>query len=179
MAVVFTLTQSSITLEPMRVTIGGVAMGGTKGGVKITVKHEEQEVTVDQYGRTPVKSFNAGDRIEIKFTLAESSYANLAKVLRTSTLRSTGGTAVGVGGLYAGSKDSTSDAVALLFHPINTDDGTLTRDINVWKATCDDVGELMYGPDGATMFETTWHAYLDTSKTAGKMLIDFGLTAAT
>lgn len=179
MATAFTLTPGDIRLDNMRVTIGGTAMGGTVGGVEISVTHETLEQTVDQYGKTPVQTFNQGDRVTVKFGLAESTYANLAKSLGTGTLRSSGGTAVGVGGKFSGAFVGSSVAVALIFHPLDKDDSAVTNDINVWKAVCLRCDPIKYGPDQMTMFATEWLAIVDTSKTAGKQLIDFGLAAAT
>lgn len=179
MATAFTLTAADLRLDNHRVTIGGTAMGGTIGGVEFAVNTEVLEVTVDQYGKTVVQTYNVGDAVMVKLTLAESTLANLNRALHTSTLRSSGGTAVGVGGLFAGAKVGTTAAVALIFHPIDKDDAVLTHDVNVWKAICRRCSPIKHGPDQITLFETEWLVLLDTSKTAGKMLIDFGLAAAT
>lgn len=180
MAIAFTPTPTGLVLDVMRVSIGGTAMGLTKGGVEISVTSEWLKVMSDQYGKTPLQMFNVGDDVSIKFALHEWSYANLNRALGpTSTLRSTGGTAVGVGGLMAGSKIGTTVAVALIFHPLDVDDGTLTDDINVWKAICTRCEPIKWGPEQEIVLATEWSVIADTSKTAGKMLIDFGLAAAT
>jgi hypothetical protein len=128
-----------------------------------------------------VQMFNTGDEVKVKFGLAEFSYANLAKALGpSSTLRSSGGTAVGVGGLYAGAKVGTTVAVALIFHPLDEDDTSLVDDINVWKAWAR-CGAMQFGGKGKgeLILPVECEVMADTSKTQGKMLIDFGLAAAT
>ncbi|HYE91293.1 MAG TPA: hypothetical protein VEA38_09750 [Terriglobales bacterium] len=179
MAIAFTPTIGDVTLENMRVTIGGTAMGMTLGGVTISFTGKKTVARADQYGDSIIKSWNGGIGIRAKFGLLETTYANMAKVLREATLRSSGGTAVGIGGLFAGSKISTTDGVALLFHPLAIDDGTLTRDINIWRAVPDVPEPFKYGPDQVNAFMVEYEGELDLSKTAGKMLADFGLAAAT
>src|SRR3990167_4899405 len=109
MATAFTATPSGILLPNMRVSIGGTAMGLTKNGVMIHCATDWLLQAYDQYGTMPVQAWNLGDRVEgLSFTLAEFSYANLQRALGpTSTLRSTGGTAVGIGGLYAAAQVGT------------------------------------------------------------------------
>lgn len=181
MATAFTPTPTNILLPNMRATIAGTAMGLTVGGVEVTHNPEWHKVGSDQYGGMNVQGFHIGDEVSVKFGLAEFSYANLAKALGpTSTLRSSGGTAVGVGGLYAGAKIATAVGVALIFHPLDEDDSSLVDDINVWEAIlrCD---PIQFGGKGKgeLVLNVTADVYADTSKTQGKMLIDFGLAAAT
>lgn len=180
MAIAFTPTPGNIILPNMRITIGGSAMGLTIGGVEIECTSEWLKATSDQYGSMVVNQFNTGDDVKVKFGLHEFSYANLNRALGvTSTLRSTGGTAVGLGGLYAGAK-SVSQAVALIFHPLDEDDTSLVDDINVWKAIlhCE---AISFGGKGKseTQLNVNCDVIADTSKTQGKMLVDFGLAAAT
>jgi len=180
MAIAFTPTPSGILLPNHRITINGVAMGLTKGGVEINVSTAWVNATADQYGSMRLNMFSAGDEVTVKFGLAEFSYANLNYALgTTSTLRSTGGTAVGVGGLYSGAKVGTTVAVALIFHRLTIDDGTISDDINVWKAILTRCDPIKYSNDEPVTLMTEWSVIADTSKTAGKMLIDFGLAAAT
>ena len=179
MAIAFTPTPSGIVAPNMRVTIAGTAMGLTVGGVEITCTTDWERVTADQYGSSLLQMFNRGDNVKLKFGLIEWSLGNLERALgKTSTQRTVGGTAVGLGGLFSGAKIGTTVAVALIFHPLHIDDGTLTDDVNVWKAVCTRCDQIKQGLE-VTKLMTEWDATLDTSKTAGKMLIDFGLAAAT
>lgn len=182
MAIAFTPTASGILMPNMRVSIAGTAMGLTEGGIEIIPQSDWLKVPTDQYGTSTAQMFSLGDNVDLRFGLMEFSYANLNRALgTTSTLRSTGGTAVGLGGLYAAAKVGTTVAVALIFHPLDEDDTSLIDDINVWKAVCTKCEPLQYGGigKGKLTLMTEWHATLDTSKTAGKMLIDWGLAAAT
>ena len=181
MATAFTPTPSGILLPNMRINIAATAMGLTIGGVEVECNPEMLRISSDQYGNMIVQMYNTGDEVKLKFGLTEFSYANPAKAVGpTSTLRSTGGTAVGVGGLYAGAKIGTSVAVALIFHPLDEDDTSLIDDINVWKAILR-CGPMQFGGKGKgeLILPIECDVIADTSKTQGKMLIDFGLAAAT
>ena len=175
----FSGTASNIRLDVCQVSIGGTDIGFTEGGVDIGIDCQQIVITSDQYGATPLNTKNTGSVVTVKFVLKETSYANLAKCLYESTLRTTGGSAVGVGGLLAGAVDGLTVAVALLLHPVDIANGTLTNDVNVWKAVPRPGWKTKLGPNKETLFEVEFLALRDSSKTAGKQLIDLGATAAT
>lgn len=179
MAIAFTQTIGSIRLDNQRVTLAGSEVGTTKGGVTVTYQAGVLEVTGDQYGITPLNTYSTGDRITIKFALMESTYATLTKLMHGSTLRTTGGTGLGIGGKLSSSFVGTTIASAIILHPLDTDDGTLTKDVNIWKAVPISLSPVKFGPDEVTIWECEFVAIVDTGKTAGKQLIDFGLAAAT
>ena len=182
MAIAFTPTVTNIRLDNMHVTIGGTAMGLTQGGIEITIEGKTLEVKSDQYGDTVVQTFNVGDRVTIKLGLLEATLANLHRVLYSGISRSSGGTAEGVGGKLSSSIVGTTRAVAIILHPLDTDDGTLTAssEINIWKAVPIGGLKLALGPNNVTFYEQEFLAILDTTKAATfNGLIDFGLTAAT
>jgi len=169
---------SDIKLEPMVVKIGGTNYGTTVGGISISIEITSVEQRADQYDG-PLNTWLTGIGCTVTFTMLETDYTAMAAVFKQSTLRSTGGTAVGFGGRVPAAYDAQTNGVTINLHPAATDDGTLTRDINLWKALLTDVRPIGYGPDGTTKWEVTFKAHLDTSLAAGKMLADFGLTAAT
>ena len=172
------VSATDIKLEPMVVKIGGTNYGVTDGGVTLTIEHSTVEQRCDQYDG-PLNTWFQGIACSATFTLLETDYTLMSIALLASTLRSTGGTAVGIGGKVPASLDAQSNGVTINLHPAGTDDGTLTRDINIWKALATEFRPLEYAKDKVTKFEVTFKGHLDTSKTAGKMLADFGLTAAT
>lgn len=180
MATAFTNDPTKQRVDNMRVTLGGVSMGGTEGGVEISIQGPQTIITQDQTGVTPLNTKSNGDVVEIKMAFLEvATYAKLASVLHGGTLRSVGGTAVGVGGKLSGTIDGLTNAVALILHPLDLDDATLTNDINVWKCIQKPGTTLKYVGSAKTMYEVTLLALLDSTKTIGKQLIDFGLAAAT
>lgn len=180
MAIAFTNDPTKMRVDNMRVTLNSVSMGLTEGGVEIAIQSAVTELTGDQTGITPLDTRNNGSRVTIKMAFLETAtYAKLKAVLFDGTLRSSGGTAVGVGGVLSGVRVGLTDAVALIMHPLDIDDGTLTNDINVWKVVALGDITIKYVGSAKTVYEVTLLALIDSSKTAGKQLIDFGLTAAT
>jgi hypothetical protein len=171
---------TKMRLDNMRVTVNATDIGLTEGGVEISIQTKVIEMTGDQYGITPLATKNGGSRVTVKFAVKEvATYAHLAKILHEGTLRSTGGTGVGVGGTLVGVNDGITNAVPIILHPLDLADATLTNDINIWKAVPLGDVNIKLGPDKETLYEVTFLALRDSTKTAGKQLIDFGLAAAT
>lgn len=180
MATAYAGDVTKFRLDNFRVTIGGTDIGFTEGGSEIVINSSVVELTADQTGITPLDTRNNGSRVTVKIVFAEAAtYATLKKALHDGTLRSSGGTAVGVGGTLSGTRVGLTDAVAIILHPLDKDDSVLTNDINIWKAVADGQTRIKYGPNAKTLYETTFICLPDTSKTAGKQIIDFGLAAAT
>jgi hypothetical protein len=173
------ITVADIILEPVVVKVGSTNIGVTEGGVRLRIEQEVVEQKVDQYDG-PINTWRTGLMVSVTFRMLQPSYTNMALVLWGSTARSSGGTALGMGGKVPGANDAQTDGVTINLHPAKTDDATLTRDVNIWKCVPIEVGEISYGKDGTPSIEVTFKGHLDTSKTAaGKGLLDFGLTAAT
>lgn len=174
-----TITVGNTRLDNYRCKINGTDIGALQGGSEVTVETSQAVLTVDQYGSTPMNVKNTGDRVTLKLVFLEVSYANLAKALFGGTLRTVGGNAVGVGGNFAGTLDGITRAVPIELHPDDQNDGTTTFDINIWKAVPTGPVKWGAGPDKYTQIEVEFMALLDTSKTVGKQLIDFGNPSAT
>jgi len=180
MAIAFTNDPTKMRVDNMRATLGGTSMGLMEGGVEISIQSGVTELTADQTGVMPLDTRNNGSRVTVKMAFLETAtLAKLKSILHDGTLRSSGGTAVGVGGILSGVRVGLTDAVALILHPLDIDDGTLTNDINVWKVVALGDVSIKYSGAAKTMYECTFLALPDAAKTAGKQLIDFGLAAAT
>lgn len=81
----------NVKLGVCSVTFGGVDLGYTKGGVEVTIATTTHEVQVDQYGNTPIDDVIIGRTCKAKVPLAETSVANLARIMPGAVLRQTGG----------------------------------------------------------------------------------------
>ncbi len=62
----------NIRLGPCRVRWNGVDLGLTKGGVEVEVTTQTKEVTVDQFGDTPVNEYITGRKLMVKAPFAET-----------------------------------------------------------------------------------------------------------
>lgn len=58
----------------------------TKGGIKFKVTTNKQDITIDQYGDTPVKSVMKGRTCEVTVPFALADLDKLSKVIPNSTL---------------------------------------------------------------------------------------------
>lgn len=75
---------NNIRLGPCRVRWGGKDMGLTKGGVDVEVKTTTKQVTVDQFGNTPVNEYITGRELMIKCPFAESDIDTIYALLRNA-----------------------------------------------------------------------------------------------
>lgn len=72
----------NIRLGPCRVRWGGIDLGLTKGGVEVEVTTQTKEVTVDQFGETPVNEYVTGRKLVIKAPFAETDVDTLHLLMR-------------------------------------------------------------------------------------------------
>jgi hypothetical protein len=85
----------NVKLGVCTVLFDGVNLGYTKGGVEVSVETTTHEVTVDQFGETPIGELITGRKVSAKVPLAETTLDNLVAVMPGSTLLSDGAKAVG------------------------------------------------------------------------------------
>lgn len=72
----------NIRLGPCRVRWAGVDLGLTKGGVEVEVTTSTKEVTVDQYGETPVNEYITGRKLMVKAPFAETDVDSLHSMMK-------------------------------------------------------------------------------------------------
>lgn len=80
----------NVNLGVCSVVYGGNNLGLTSGGVDITIKTETKQVTVDQYGKTPVNEYIMGRTVGVKVPLAETTLFNLSQALPGSVMVTAG-----------------------------------------------------------------------------------------
>lgn len=68
------------------VSYDGVDLGFTKGGVDVAVETQTQEITVDQFGQTPIGEMIMGRTVTATVPLAETTLENLVKIMPGATL---------------------------------------------------------------------------------------------
>lgn len=71
----------NVKLGVCKVFYDGVDLGFTKGGVEVTVETETHEVTVDQYGNTPINEYIMGRTVSVSVPLAETTLDNLVAIM--------------------------------------------------------------------------------------------------
>lgn len=151
------------------VTVGGTDIGHTKGGVEVTINKSFVEGMVDKYGETPVKVWDTGTRIEIKAFFAESDLTKIA--LSTAGVTTVTGTTVDElnFGKIAGNEIT---GVEIVITPIHA-----TAPADVWtfyKCVPISSPTFAYKIDEETVYEVSWVAIIDETKTDGNYLGQFG-----
>lgn len=176
------VTTTNVELTPMRVTFGGVDLGGTSGGVKVSAKHEYSDIMVDQFGKTPVDAVLAGQAYSVKMVLAETKKKDNWKVAFPSLkLVTSGGNKM----LYADAQvgDHLLDrALELVLHPLSKGDADKSGDFKFFKAVAKSAVEIEYGPDKQTGLEIEFIIMPDQSTTPARFFVhgdpSIGLVAA-
>lgn len=152
------------------VTFGGVDLGHTVDGAEISIEREFTEVKTDLYGNTPVDYVLTGQKATVKLKLAEIHPGTLAYVVPEADWD------VGTADdhVHFGSKAGYSlrnDALELVIAPQgNNADGNLT--FTFFKAVSTDNMTLSYKIDEQSVFEVTFTALVDESRSAtdGRLL---------
>lgn len=152
------------------VTFGGVDLGHTVDGAEIEIERELTEVKVDLYGNTPVDYVLTGQKASVKLKLAEITPGVLSYVMPEADWD------VGSADdhVHFGNKAGYSlrnDALALVITPQGgNSDGNLT--FTFFKAVSTDNMTLAYKIDEQSVFEVTFTALVDESRSAtdGRLL---------
>lgn len=148
------------------ITFGGTDLGHTKGGVEVSYEPTQKDVTVDKYGETVVEQYLIGEKLTVKVPLAEYTIANLRRAMPQSTFAGAANSRITLGA--AAGKKASDDALQLVLHPIN--EGTRRHDIVLYKAIAVDQVVLPHKIDEEKVFEVTFMALLDETRSDGNYL---------
>ena len=148
------------------VTLNGIPLGHTKGGVEVTYEPEYHDVAVDKYGNTVVEKYLLGEKLMAKVPLAEFTIANLGVAIPQGQYAGAANARRTIGA--AAGKKATDDALELVLHPIN--EGTRENDIVLHKAFVFNTVVLAHKNDEEKLIEVEFMALLDESKADGNYL---------
>jgi hypothetical protein len=144
-------------------------LGHTLGGVDFSFERETTDLTVDQYGSTPVNVALTGNNLTVVVRLAEITNENIALAIPEGIFsEGSNDSKVGLGrdaGFLLG-----DEAVAVRLHPRNKDEDDRDEDIYLWKAVSSEPVELAYRVDEQRVLETTLRALIDESQPEGQRL---------
>jgi hypothetical protein len=125
---------NNIRLGPCRVRWGGVDLGLTKGGVEVEVSTTTKEVTVDQFGETPVNEYVTGRKLSVKCPFAETDLDTLFNLMRF-----TGATINEGGGIKA------TGTITLTTNPVANDTVIVNGVTFTFVATASATGQVAIG----------------------------------
>lgn len=162
---------SKVALGVCIVTLDGVDLGHTKGGVELTYEPVWHDISVDAYGETKVDKRLMGEHITAKVPLAEHTIANLKVAIPTGTLVSSAGKARLDVGSKAGKKAS-AEASTLVLKPVDAtgDEHTVT----IFKAVAGNQIVIPYQNDAERVLEVEFNGLVDETKTDGARLFSIG-----
>ena len=81
----------NVNIGPAKIFWNGVDLGFTKGGVEVSVETGTHDVTVDQFGESPIDQIIMSRRVNVKVALAETSIENLVRTMPGAKLVHTSG----------------------------------------------------------------------------------------
>lgn len=150
----------NVKLGVCKVFFDGQDLGFTKGGVDVTVATETHKVQIDQYGQTPINEFVMGRTVAVKVPLAETTLANLAKIMPGATLVTDATTNIARVDVPTSVGTSLLDyAKTLTLHPINKDAADKSEDFTVPVAATAGALEYAYKLEDERIFNCEFNGY--------------------
>lgn len=151
-------------------TVDEVHLGLTKGGVELTYTPEWHDMTVDQYGKTPVDEVLIGETLSIKIPLAETDLTKLKMFAHTATWDDKYKKLTF--GQYPGLRLSTK-AGRLRLHPISFGADT-SEDVTVYRAVNKGQLQLAYKVDEERIFQTEFVGMIVKNNPNGAFIWEIG-----
>ncbi len=172
-------TAENIKMGTCKITLDGVDLGLTIGGVEAEVTTTTHETKVDQFGDTPATERIMGRSIVVRVPLAETTLENMAAIMPGS-LMITDGTdpdkkkvevrsGVGI--------DLLSTAKELILHPIEKPDADTSEDLVIPLANTAGGLQFAYKYDAERIYQCEFKGYPDSSKNG--LLFIYGDKTAT
>lgn len=81
-----TSSTENVKIGVCQVYLNGVDLGYTKGGVEVQVETETYEVTVDQFGASPINEYIQKRTVKATVPLAETTLENMVAIMPGATL---------------------------------------------------------------------------------------------
>lgn len=158
------------------ITLNGVSLGHTKGGVIFKYAPKYQDLQADQYGETPIDKVLVGEDVTVKVSLAEPQIDVLNSVIPSGdNVIGSSSQRLGVG--RDAGYSTRSDALQLVLHPNDRSSTDYSEDITIYKAVASEPVELNYEVDKQRVFEVTFTALVDETYATGRRLGHIGSTA--
>lgn len=168
---------SNVKIGVCSVTLGGVDLGHTKDGVSFKIDRKFKDLTVDQYGDTPVDFALTGQEVTVEVPLAEVTLDNL-NVAVPEGAHAQAGSGVTLKERLGIGTDSgyllSADAKQLILHPTSKAAGDDTEDITLYKVVPVDAIALDYKIDAQRVVKVTFKALVSETYGSGRRLGHIG-----
>lgn len=148
-------------------------LGHTLGGAEFTFEREFTDLTVDQYGTSPVDMALNGNNLLIKVMLAEITAQNIGDAIPEGVYAASGSDGKVSLGRSSGYLLSNKDG-QLRLHPRRNASNNYNEDIYIWRAVSVETVELAYKVDEQRVLEITFRALVDETQPEGRLLGQVG-----
>lgn len=162
---------------PCRITLDGVDLGHTLGGITFKADRELTKVMADKYGSTPIDYVLNGTECTLEFALAQTGYRQLDPTMpETSSYDGAGSMdRVDLGGDAGYSL--RADAKQMIIHPLKNAATDFSEDITIYLAVSTGAVELPYKVDEQKVVNCTYTALVSEAYGAGRRLGHIGPAA--
>jgi len=165
---------TNVKMGVCSVTLDGVDLGHTKGGVEVIYKPEFKDIEVDAYTGVPDKVLVA-EAFSAKVPLAERTAANVKNAIPAGTLSTAGGRNKLTIGRKAGYRLSSA-AKRLVLHPIANAAGNIEEDVVLWSAVSIGEVNLPYKKDEESVVAVEFMSLVNETNADGNYLATIGDT---
>jgi len=159
---------------PGEVQVDDTQVGHTEGGISVNVTPNTKEVTVDQYGNTPVNSRHLGDSVRMNAPFAEWSADVLANAYAAGDAQTAAAGAKFMGiGRSAGFLYTPKDVKAI---PMLTADAA--KLVQLFRACPVGAIDFSFDEESDRILGVEFAGLVDSSKDDGQLVGKIGLTSA-
>lgn len=159
---------------PCRITLDGVDVGHTLDGVELIGERKLTDVFVDRYGETPIDKVLSGNRLMVKFKMAQTEWDQWNWLVPETSSYDGASTADRADfGADAG-YSLRQDAKLLLIHPLKNVATDKSDDVTIYKAVSAENFSLPMKVDEQRVLEITLEALVDESYGTGRRLGHYG-----
>jgi hypothetical protein len=166
---------SKVQMGTCDVSVSGIDIGHTAGGVEVTYEPEYADVVVDKYGNTVVDKKLIGEKMTVKVPFAEYTIANLNKAIAESTLAGSGNARLTIGSKSG--KSLLAKSAQIVIHPQDAG-ASRAYDIVLYKASPVSEITLQHKLDEQKTIMVEFQAFVDETKSDGNYLGLIGDSAA-
>jgi hypothetical protein len=162
---------------PCRITLDGVDMGHTLGGILFTGSRELTKVMADKYGTTPIDYVLNGTEATLEFQLAQTDFRQLDPAMPETSSYDGAGTMdrVDIGGDAGYSM--RQGAKQMVVHPLKNADTDFSEDITLYMVVSTGNVELPYRVDEQKVLSCTYTALVSEAYGVGRRLGHIGPAA--
>ncbi|CAO3459779.1 hypothetical protein [Azospirillum argentinense] len=153
----------NVKLGVCTVTFDETDLGYTKGGVEVEVTTETHQVTVDQFGNSPINEYVMGRTVTVTCPLAETTLENLVAIMPGATLvtdatDTTKKKVVVTNGIGASLLET---AKKLILHPVGKAANDRSDDFVIPLANTAGALQFAYKLDEERIFNVSFSGYPD------------------